>query len=46
MMQHITRIACNQMVFTSLEYPISEDNSVRFICAFLKKTSVIWHAVN
>ena len=33
-MQHITGVARNQMVFTSLEEPISEDNPVRFIDAF------------
>ena len=36
MMQYITGIACNQMFFTSLEEPISEDNSVRFIDAFVE----------
>lgn len=35
-MQHITGIARNQMVFTSLEEPISEDNSIRFIDAFVE----------
>ena len=36
MMQHITGIARNQMVFTSLEDSISEDNPVRFIDAFVE----------
>ena len=36
MMQHITGIARNQMVFTSLEDSISEDNSVRFVDAFVE----------
>ena len=36
MMQHITGIARNQMVFTNLEDPISKDNSVRFIDAFVE----------
>ena len=36
MMQHITGIARNQMVFTSLEDPISKDNPVRFIDAFVE----------
>ena len=35
-MQHITGIARNQMVFTSLEDPISKDNSLRFIDAFVE----------
>ena len=35
-MQHITGIARNQMVFTSLEDAISEDNSVRFVDAFVE----------
>ena len=35
-MQHITGIARNQMVFTSLEDSISEDNSVRFVDAFVE----------
>ena len=34
MMQHITGIARNQMVFTSLEDSISGDNPVRFIDVF------------
>ena len=37
MMEHITSIARNQMVFTSLEQSISEDNPVRFINAFVEK---------
>ena len=37
MMQHITVIARNQMVFMSLEQSISEDNSVCFIDAFVAK---------
>ena len=37
MMQHITGIALNQMVFMSLEDSISEDNPVRFIDAFVEK---------
>ena len=36
MMQHITGIARNQMVFTSLEDPISKDNPIRFIDAFVE----------
>ncbi|MEG2079525.1 hypothetical protein [Chryseobacterium sp.] len=36
MMQHITGIARNQMVFTSLEDSISGDNPVRFIDAFVE----------
>ena len=36
MMQHITGIARNQMVFTSLEDSISKDNPVRFIDAFVE----------
>ncbi|MFC6268911.1 hypothetical protein [Frigoriflavimonas asaccharolytica] len=36
MMQHITGIARNQMVFTSLEDPISQDNPVRFVDAFVE----------
>ena len=36
MMQHITGIARNQMVFTGLEYPISKDNPVRFIDVFVE----------
>ena len=36
MMQHITGIARNQMVFTSLEDPIFKDNPVRFIDAFVE----------
>lgn len=35
-MQHITGIARNQMVFTSLEDPVPEDNPVRFIDAFVE----------
>jgi len=35
-MQHITGIARSQMVFTSLEDSISEDNSVRFVDAFVE----------
>ena len=35
-MQHIIGIARNQMVFTSLEQGISEDNPVRFIDAFVE----------
>ena len=35
-MQHIIGIARNQMVFTSLEESISEDNPVRFIDAFVE----------
>ncbi|MEC5157461.1 IS1182 family transposase [Chryseobacterium sp. MP_3.2] len=35
-MQHITGIARNQMVFTSLEDSVSEDNSVRFVDAFVE----------
>ena len=35
-MQHITGIARNQMVFSSLEDSILEDNSVRFIEAFVE----------
>ena len=35
-MQHITGIARNQMVFSSLEDSISKDNSVRFIEAFVE----------
>ena len=35
-MQHITGIARNQMVFTSLEDPISEDNPVRFVDVFVE----------
>ena len=34
-MQHITGIACNQMVFSSLEDTILRDNPVRFIDAFV-----------
>jgi hypothetical protein len=37
MMEHITAIARNQMVFTSLEQSISEGNPVRFINAFVEK---------
>ncbi|WP_262493371.1 hypothetical protein [Kaistella chaponensis] len=37
MMQHITGIARNQMVFTGLEDSFSEDNPVRFIDAFVEK---------
>ncbi|NRS91798.1 transposase, partial [Frigoriflavimonas asaccharolytica] len=36
MMQHITGIARNQMVFTNLEDPISQDNPVRFVDAFVE----------
>ena len=36
MMQHITGIARNQMVFTSLEDSISGDNPVRFVDAFVE----------
>ena len=36
MMQHIIGIARNQMVFTSLEQNISDDNPVRFIDAFVQ----------
>lgn len=36
MRQHITGISRNQMVFTSLDDSISEDNSVRFIDAFVE----------
>ncbi|MFC6269871.1 hypothetical protein [Frigoriflavimonas asaccharolytica] len=36
MMQHVTRIARNQMVFTYLEDPISQDNHVRFVDAFVE----------
>lgn len=36
MMQPITGIARNQMVFTSLEKGISKDNPVRFIDAFVE----------
>ena len=39
-MQHITGIARNQMVFTSLEDPISKDNLVRFIDAFVENISL------
>ena len=35
-MQHIIGIARNQMVFKSLEDSISEDNSVRFVDAFVE----------
>ena len=35
-MQHIIGIARNQMVFTSLEDSISEDNSARFIDVFVE----------
>ena len=35
-MQHITGIARNQMVFSSLEDSILEDNSVRFIETFVE----------
>ena len=37
MMQHITGIARNQMVFKSLEESIFEDNLVCFIVAFVEK---------
>ena len=37
MMQHITGIARNQKVFTSLEDSISGDIPVRFIDAFVEK---------
>ena len=36
MMQHIIGIARNQMVFTSLDQNISDDNPVRFIDAFVE----------
>ena len=36
MMQHITGIPRNQMVFTSLEQSVSEDNPVRFVDAFVE----------
>ena len=36
MMQPITGIARNQMVFTSVEEGISKDNPVRFIDAFVE----------
>ena len=36
MMQHIIGIARNQMVFTSLEQTISEDNTVRFVDVFVE----------
>lgn len=34
MMQHITGVARNQMIFTCLEQGISEDNPVQFIDQF------------
>ncbi|WP_373781345.1 transposase, partial [Kaistella sp.] len=36
MMQHITGIPRNQMVFTSLEQSVSEGNPVRFVDAFVE----------
>ena len=39
-MQHITGIARNQMVFSSLEDSILEDNSVRFIEAFVENNDM------
>ena len=39
-MQHITGIARNQMVFTSFEERISEDNPVRFIDAFVENINL------
>ncbi|WP_246012397.1 hypothetical protein [Chryseobacterium salivictor] len=39
-MQHITGIARNQMIFTSFEERISEDNSVRFIDAFVENINL------
>jgi transposase len=36
MMQHITGIPRNQMVFTSLEQSVSENNPVRFVDAFVE----------
>jgi len=35
-MQHIVGVARNQMIFTSLEQNISDDNPVRFIDRFLR----------
>ena len=40
-MQHITGIARNQMIFTSFEERISEDNPVRFIDAFVENIDLI-----
>ncbi|WP_157844167.1 hypothetical protein [Chryseobacterium sp. Leaf180] len=39
-MQHITRIARNQMIFTSLEQNSTKDNPVRFIDAFVKNVQL------
>ena len=41
MMQHIIGIARNQMVFTSLEQSISEDNPVRFVDAFVENIDLV-----
>jgi len=35
-MQHILGVARNQMIFTSLEQNVSDDNPVRFIDAFVE----------
>jgi transposase len=40
MMQHITGIPRNQMVFSSLEDTILPENSVRFIDAFVEALSL------
>ncbi len=40
-MQHIIGIARNQMVFTCLEDSISDDNSVRFVDAFVDNIDLI-----
>ncbi|WP_262493363.1 hypothetical protein [Kaistella chaponensis] len=40
MMQHIIRIARNQMVFTSLEQSISENNPVHFVDVFVE--NALW----
>ena len=39
-MQYITGIARNQMVFSSLEDTILQDNPVRFIDAFVEALSL------
>ena len=41
MMQYLTGIGHNQMVFTSFAVSISEDNRVCFIDAFVKKYQVL-----
>lgn len=41
MMQHITGISRNQMVFSSLEDTISHDNPVRFIDAFVENIDLV-----